>query len=120
MRRRKDEEAEIQKAVVFWLRTVHPEILFTIAPSGMKLPISVATKFKRMGYSKGTPDIMIFEPSGVFHGLFIELKTDTGRVTIEQRCWLKELDKRGYYTIVCRSVDQCRSIIEKYLERKGE
>ena len=81
----------------------------------MKLPIGVAVKLKRSGYSKGTPDILIFEPRGSYHGLFIELKTAKGRISAEQLYWLEELIHRGYAAMVCRSFDEARGEIETYL-----
>ena len=63
-----------QVAIINYIKYKYPDIIFTIAPNGMRLPIGVAVKLKKMGYSKGTPDIMIFEPNKKYHGLFIELK----------------------------------------------
>jgi len=111
-----NEEYHIQIAVIRWMQMQYPHILFTIAPSGMKLPIGVATKLKRMGYSKGTPDIMIFEPRGEYHGLFIELKTKTGRITPAQLAWIEMLTVRDYYATVCRSFDEAKDTIKKYLK----
>lgn len=109
------EEYYIQSDVIHWLKSNHPGVLFTIAPNGMKLPIQTAVKLKKMGYSPGTPDIMIFEPRGLFHGLFIELKTETGTTSLEQKEWNKRLISRGYCSIVCRSASEAMNYISKYL-----
>jgi hypothetical protein len=110
------EEYHIQVAVVQWLKINHPEVLFTIAPSGMKLPIQVAARLKKMGYSAGTPDIMIFESRNKYHGLFIELKTKTGRVTTQQGEWSTALISRGYMALVCRSFEDAVATINTYLK----
>lgn len=109
----------IQKAVVYWIRKTYPDLMFTISPI-IKTTARQGKMIKDLGYNKGCPDLMIFEPSKGCHGLFIELKTSTGRLTLEQKYWLTELDKRGYYTIVCRSVLECTDIINRYLMRKEE
>ena len=112
----RNEEYHIQVAVVQWLRVQYPNALFTISPSGMKLPIGVAVKLKRMGYVAGTPDIMILEPRGGFHGLFVELKAPAGRMTPEQKCFLEELNKRGYLATVCFGFDEAMSTITSYMK----
>lgn len=110
-----NEEYQIQVALVNWIKTEYPDLLFTIAPNGMKLSIGSAVKLKRMGYSKGTPDIMIFEPRVGYHGLFIELKTSKGQVSPEQVQWRTQLNLRKYISYVCRSVDESVDIIKAYL-----
>lgn len=110
------EEYHIQTSVVLWLRANFPNALFTIAPSGMKLPIGVAVKLKRMGYSPGTPDICIFEPRYQYHGLFVELKTKRGVKSDEQIAWNEELNRRGYLSIFCYSFDEAVQRIGDYLK----
>lgn len=110
------EEFHMQSTLVYWLRQQHPRVLFTISPQGMKLPISVAVKIKRLGYGAGTPDLMIFEPRGGCHGLFIELKTKKSRVSPEQAEWLEQLTLRGYAATVCRSVEEAIMEINNYLK----
>ena len=122
-----NEEYMIQTAFVYWFRHNYPTLLLTIAPSGMKLPISVATKFKKMGYSRGTPDVMILEPKigkneagteVLFSGLFIEFKSKRGRLTPEQVIWLGALEARGYIVHVCRTCEDAIIAVEKYLTNK--
>ena len=111
-----NEEYHIQTALIHWLRLVRPEVLFTIAPNGMKLPIGVAKKIKAMGYNKGCPDIMIFEAKKNYCGLFIELKTKTGKIQTEQKVWLDQLSRRGYKAIVCRSCEEAIVAINDYMK----
>lgn len=114
----KNEEMAIQIAVANYLKYKHPQALFTIAPSGMKLPIGVAKKMKAMGYRAGTPDMMIFEPRGQYNGLFLELKTKRGILSPLQQEFLSALDLRGYKTRVCYSYEQAVDEIECYLRFK--
>jgi hypothetical protein len=111
------EEYHIQTALIHWLRMQHPGVLFTIAPVGaIRIPAHVGAAYKRMGYSRGTPDILIFEPSKEYHGLFVELKAPKGRLSPEQKEWLACLEDRGYQTAVCRSCEEAIIVIEKYLK----
>jgi hypothetical protein len=110
------EEYHLQVSVMTWIKIQYPNILVTIAPSGVKLSIGVAMKMKRMGYSLGTPDIMIFEARKGKHGLFIELKTRTGKVSPEQKEWHQKLKERNYEVEVCWSFEEAICTIENYLK----
>lgn len=48
---------------------------------------------------RGWPDLVIAGPSGV---LFVELKTETGRISTEQRQWLDHLVTAGAHVRVWR------------------
>lgn len=111
----KNEETNIQVAVVNYLRARYPQALFTIAPSGMKLPIHVARMLKAMGYVAGTPDLMIFEPRGEYHGLFIEIKTERGRASEAQGKFMDSLWERGYLVALCFGYERAVKVIDSYL-----
>ena len=69
------------------------------------------------GTKKGFPDIAIYEPRGSFHGLFIELKRDGGKMSVDQELWLNKLYERGYQVAKTDSVDELIEIVEKYLKQ---
>jgi hypothetical protein len=112
-------EQHDQIIVANWL-TEHG-IFYTIAPSGMKLPIGVAKRLKAMGYRAGTPDLMIFEPRNIYHGLFVEMKRpailgkDQGRVSQKQKEFGDEAIKKNYVFIVCWGSDDAITQIDRYL-----
>jgi hypothetical protein len=115
----KRSEADEQMVVVRYLKAKYPQALFTISPQGMKLPIRLAAKFKRMGYRAGTPDIQILEPRQGYHGLFIELKMPRGRTTESQREFISELFRRGYKAVVCFGASAACEVIDEYLKPFG-
>ncbi len=109
-----------------WLHAQYPNLLWTASAGGMRTSIGTARKMKRMGYSKGTPDIFIAEPRRILkgerdniyvsHGLFVELKKERGgRVSPDQRRWLNELRIRGYIAEVAHGFNEAKIIIQKYL-----
>lgn len=112
----KNEETRIQVAVVNYIRYKYPRVLFTIAPSGMKLPIHVARMLKAMGYQAGTPDLLIFEPGRGYHGLMIELKTPSGKTSQLQEGFLNNLHIRGYYVCVAKGYDEAIGHIDEYFK----
>jgi hypothetical protein len=70
------------------------------------------------GYVKGFPDLFVCEPRGKYHGLFIELKRPGGKVSPEQIDWIKDLNRRGYYAIVCKGFDSARNTLDLYLSEQ--
>ena len=112
------EEVE-QRLVIKYLREKYPGALYTIAPNGMKLPMSVAMKLKAMGYRAGTPDILILEPKGKYHGLLVEMKIQKGgKVSPEQTRFIEDAQTRGYYAVVCCGAQIAIHVIDAYMEGK--
>lgn len=56
-----------------------------------------AVKLKRMGVKAGIPDLCLPVPMGVYSGLYIEMKYDTGRLEDSQKKMLKALAAAGHY-----------------------
>ena len=117
-RKRPDnEEMHEQIKLIDYLRLQYPRVLFTIAPSGMKLPISVAVKMKRMGYRAGTPDVLILTPSKYFGGLFIEMKRCKGGVVSEeQQEFIDHLRANGYCAEICHGFDEAKLVVDNYFK----
>ena len=114
----REEEFEQIKTINF-LRLQYPRVLFTISPAGIRLHPAVGSKFKRMGYRAGTPDIMIFEPNKYFHGLFIELKRIKGGIVSDnQQDFLNHLQANGYAAEVANGHVEAIKIIKNYLGDK--
>lgn len=122
-------EDEMLIAVFDWVRVMcpmHPEMLNILHvenehnrpvrtdASGRRFCAS-GKRAKRKGLSKGYPDIVVEVPRGTYHGLRIELKTSSGRVSAEQSDWLKRLNEHGYKAVVCRSIDDTIDTIKDYL-----
>ena len=112
------EHAE-QSAVIHWallMENYQPALknLFAI-PNAGKRSIGVAMYYKKEGLKSGVPDLMLPFPNREFHGLFIEMKSDTGRPTENQKEWISRLRDAGYQCDVCRSADEAIRLISDYL-----
>lgn len=108
-------EYRIQADFIRYLELMHPDLLYTISPAGFIMSAGMAMKMMRMGYRKGTPDVMIFEPRGQWHGLLIEFKDPKGVVSDAQKEFLATASSRGYATAVCYSTSSAISLVESYL-----
>ncbi|MHB0967410.1 MAG: VRR-NUC domain-containing protein [Bellilinea sp.] len=107
-------EHDEQVALFEWA-SYHPELRFMFAiPNGGARHPAVAVKLKAEGVKRGVPDIFLPLARGGYYGLFIELKTETGRPTREQREWIRALLEENYLAIVCKGMDEAKRWIESY------
>ena len=112
-------ELKIQIAVVNWIKTNFPELLYCASAGGMRTTLSVAKKMKASGYVKGVPDLQIMHPTRDKNGMFIELKANAKcYATKEQKDWIEKLNQRGYYAVVCKSFDSAIEEITNYLNEE--
>jgi hypothetical protein len=72
-----------------------------------------------MGYTNGTPDLLIFEPRQRFHGLFIELKAEKGVASDDQLKFIAKASFNDYATAVCWGYEEAIKTIDKYLRLGG-
>ena len=114
-------EQHIQEAVAFFIRLKYPNALFTIAPAGQrrgsKLQRIIAGKeAKRMGYRKGTSDVFIVKKTKEFSGLFLELKTESGKLTHDQKVFMDIASKEGFCCLVGYGYEDSIKKIDGYMQ----
>lgn len=111
----RQEESDIQQRIVLILRHQYPNVVFTTSPAGVKMNVGQAVKMKKMGYRPGTPDLMIFQPIGRWHGLFIEIKTEFGIAQAEQVKFREDAELKGYCSFITKGYKATIEKIEDYL-----
>lgn len=124
-------EAELQKQVAIYLRMQYPDVIFhSDFGSGVKLsPWQARMQKMQNGGRRAWPDMMIAEPIGNYHGLFIELKRDGARLKkqngewasshiAEQNIMLNELSNKGYKAEFAIGFEQALDLIDDYLGGK--
>jgi hypothetical protein len=114
---KKGSEAEIQAAVVKYLKHHKDKPLFCASAGGMKASYMQAARMKATGYVAGFPDLFIYEPRGGYHGLAIELKREGGYASTEQKAWITSLSSKGYDAYICKGIDDAIRTIDQYLSR---
>ncbi|HEX7324487.1 MAG TPA: VRR-NUC domain-containing protein [Rhodanobacteraceae bacterium] len=107
--------------LIDWLMQLHPDRAGDLedvwaTPSGGKRPAGEAGRMKASGQRKGVPDVECAVPAHGHPGLFIEMKSPTGRLTPEQRDRMARLNARGYQTAVCRSWPEAGHLLCDYLD----
>ena len=111
-------EYEEQCKVVEYLRKVHPDVLFTASIAGhVKMTIPQWKRAVKAGYTKGTPDLMIFHDrhDGRRAVLFVEMKSPKGKASESQMKFLNSIRSDYLDAYVCQSSETAIRCIEYYL-----
>lgn len=104
-----------QTCLVAWAQRTYPDCPIFAIPNGGSRHKAEAARLKAEGVRAGVPDLFLPVARHGFHGLFIELKTATGRPSKEQLEWLDRLATEGYAASLCRGFDAARETIADYL-----
>ena len=109
-------EAELQRACVRWFRLQYPQYLLFHVPNGGRRNAREAALLKLEGVVAGIPDLFLAVGRHGFHGLFIEMKAGKNTTTPAQKEMMERLYRAGYLCAVCRSFEEFRDEVMKYLQ----
>lgn len=84
-------------------------------PNGGYRNAREGARLKAQGVKPGVPDLCIPVARSGFHGLYIEMKTETGKPSKAQTKWINTLRDEGYCAYVCRDVDAAINLIDRYM-----
>lgn len=121
-------ESRLQVSCVRWFRLQYPNYasnLFAI-PNGGKRNSIEASIMKYEGVTAGVPDMFLAvlraDTSGsnihLWPGMFIEMKTKDGRLSLSQKEMHNVLKAEGYLVKTCRSLDEFIDIVNDYINLK--
>ena len=71
-----------------------------------------------LGVLPGVPDLLIMVPNKEHPGLIIELKAGKNGLTDCQKTILGDLDKVGYRTAACWSLEEAQMIVRDYFKQE--
>jgi len=123
-------ELSVHNQVCKYLKAQYPNVMFlSDFAAGIKLSHGMANRQSMQKSNHAFPDIMVFEPRNGYHGLFIEVKRDrdalynkNGLVKNDphiknQLAALYQLDEKGYRASFGCGFDECKKIIDNYLNQ---
>ena len=84
-------------------------------PNERKCTPQQGARLKRMGVKSGVPDLHLPVARGAYHGLYLEMKTEKGRVSANQAWWLERLRENGCCCVVCRRWEDAAHTLVTYL-----
>jgi hypothetical protein len=100
-------ESMIQKAVFNWVKLQKDlEGLVFKIPNEGKRSLSYGRRMKDEGMLSGVFDILVTIPSHGFHGMWLELKSKQGKISLMQHKFKRRQESMGYYCVVCYGVDE--------------
>lgn len=85
------------------------------SPNGGKRDAVTGGQMKALGVKRGFPDLILPVQSGPHPGLIIEMKSDTGTTTPEQKDWIAHFEAQGWQTRLARSAQEARTTLCLYL-----
>jgi hypothetical protein len=105
-------ENAIQQECIMWFRfTYLGKIIYHI-------PNENQHRKTNIGVLAGIPDLHIPYKSGEYNSLYIEMKTDKGKLSEKQIKIHSKLKDAGNAVEVCRSVEEFKEIVIKYFQTK--
>ena len=116
-------EAIEQAKVIAWARANernYPYLwMLHSSLNGLKRTKNAQGKAKAQGMLSGVPDLFLPVKNNNFVGLYIEMKSAKGRVSVEQSRYLKCAAENGYSVVVCYSAVDAINTIKSYLEQQN-
>ncbi len=117
----KDEQI-IHINTVNWFKETWPDLKDDIHhfANERKCSFQEGRILKRMSVTPGVLDLFLGVPTfqyhrTKYHGLWLELKTEKGKLTNEQIKFMDQKNKRGYFAICAWGFESAKKIIVTYL-----
>jgi len=108
-----------QVAIFQWAKLYEkkypPLVLLNGSLTGVNLDPKVAARAKAAGVKAGFPDINLPVAQGGYLGLYIELKTDKGRASPDQKRVMGMLGAMGHLVVMAKGSEKPIQLIENYL-----
>jgi hypothetical protein len=108
--RKAQSEAQIQKAIVDYLRAVLPHAIVSAIPNGSQRTASGRPANAVAGLLPGMPDLMVLLPQG--RVIFFEVKAAKGRVSDNQLNIHMQMQPLDHVVAVVRSIDETRNALK--------
>lgn len=112
------EDAE-QRTLISWCRWMegqYPDLgMILHIPNGEYRTPTTGKRLKAQGVKAGVPDLFLAIPTKHYSGLWIELKSQNGRIRPEQQEWISRLRIKGYAAYVCYGWQAAAKTICEYL-----
>lgn len=107
-------ESKLQQSCVRWFKYAYPKVVIFAIPNEGRRNKANASRMKAEGMLAGVADLFIAIPTGNYSGLFIELKTTSGRQMPSQRDFQENVTMVGYQYKICRNFDEFKAVVECY------
>lgn len=83
-----------------------------------KCSVFAGKKLNKQGRLPGASDLFFAWPTNLYFGLFIEMKTSSGKLSKVQSEFLFRMNQTGYCARACYGADQAIDLIKEYLSNR--
>lgn len=110
---RRDDEAQLQAAVVQHLKLLAPpNVIYYAIPNGEHRSKRTGGRLKAQGVIAGAPDMAFVLADGT--AAYIEFKAAGGRLSAPQKAFQARCDKIGIPYVVCWSIDSAIAVLKAW------
>ena len=109
-------EHYIQVRLFYMVEKYIPELYRAMkaVPNGGLRSKTTAGKMKAEGQKAGSPDIDIDYPRGAYHGMKLEVKTEKGKLQLNQSEAIDYFNSLNYHVVCGKGFDECYQMIKSY------
>lgn len=103
---------------VNWFHYQYPEFAddFHHFANERKCTVQQGRTLKRMGVKRGVLDFHLALSCGGFHGLWVELKVDKGKLLPEQIDFINRKNARGYLAVAVWGFEAAKEVLKTYVD----
>jgi hypothetical protein len=114
----KTTEHQAQVMLITWFRMQYKQYKYYLwaIPNGGSRHIVTAVNLKAEGVLAGVSDLFLMIPNSKYHGMFIEMKAKTGKVSDSQKEFMAAASSMNYLAVVCYGFDEAKETIANYLK----
>ena len=111
-------EQHEQIILVSWFYTQFPSFSDDLHhfANERKCSMQQGALLKRMGVKRGVSDLFLGIPNNGYHGLWLELKVEKGKLTKEQISFIERKNQKGYFAIAVWGFESAKLVILDYLK----
>jgi len=111
-------EHQEQVMLINWWRMQYKQYKYHLwaIPNGGSRHIVTAVNLKAEGVLAGVSDLFLMIPNTKYHGMFIEMKAKTGKVSDSQKEFMAAASSMNYLAVVCYGFEEAKEEITKYLQ----
>lgn len=110
-------EFQVQSSFIEYVRHKYPQLSRNLIhiPNEGKRSLREGARQKALGLTRGVSDLFFAKPMNGYPGLWIEMKSGKGRLTLEQDAFIGLMAASGYRAEVAKSFEEAVKIFEDYI-----